>query len=130
MDSPQRKIVAAMAVTAIFAAVGEYANPQNHKPPDPFKVILGASLATAMLVGIAEFGQGGERLGVGLSAIAVLSATLVYGGPVWKTLSNAVSKAGTKPTTPTSGSAAAPAGAGGDYTRTQQPAFMGPLPSN
>ena len=104
MDNAQRQIVAAMVVTAVFAAVGEYANPQSKNPPDPFKVILGASLATAILVGMAELGEGPEAFAKGLATIAVLSATLVYGGPVWKAVSGAVASSSSSP----SAKAAAP----------------------
>jgi hypothetical protein len=103
VDSAQRKIVAAMLVTGLFALVGEYANPQPQTKPNPFRVILGGSVATAILVGMAELGDAGERFSVGLATIAVLSATLVYGGPVWKVLGTAVGGQGKggQPTTPT-----------------------------
>lgn len=107
MDSAQRKIMAAMIVTGLFALVGEYADPRpGASHPNPFKVILGGSIATALLVGMAELGEPGERLGLGFATIAVISATLVYGGPVWSVISKAVSPTGkggtsTPPTNPT-----------------------------
>ena len=120
MDNAQRKIVAAMVVTGLFALVGEYANPQKNTHanpqknthPDPFRVILGGSIATALLVGMAELGEPAEKLAAGLATIAVLSATLVYGGPVWKAIAAAVQSKGQggTPTTPTTPTRPVPAG--------------------
>ena len=110
MDSAQRRIVAAMVVTGLFSLVGEYADPRPGTKANPFRVILGGSIATALLVGMAELGEAGEKLGQGLATIAVLSATLVYGKPVWTTISKALSTQGqggqstfsSQPTAPTS----------------------------
>jgi hypothetical protein len=118
MESAQRKIVAALSVTMIFAVVGEYSGQSKSRtPPDPFRVILGGAIGAGLLVGISELGPAGERFAVGLSVVAVLSATLVYGGPVWATISKAVASQGsggtptapTAPTAPTSGFATATA---------------------
>ena len=109
-----------MAVTVVFAIVGSIlkqstakvgapfpassgmSGPQGAsfgKTTSPFIILLGGAVGTGLLVGIAEFGEAGERIGLGLAVIAMLSSTLVNGGPVWDWLGQ---KFGSKPTVPLS----------------------------
>ena len=117
VGSDQQKILAAMAVVAIFATVGEYARTpdltRSQAPgvagplpataaakPDAFKVLLGAGLAAVVLIGVAELGPAAASFAMGLAVIAALTATLVNGKPVWDLISRLVgSPAGSSRTT-------------------------------
>jgi hypothetical protein len=111
LGANQQKILVAMAVTAIFATVGEYSRPAAHQTgpaaktsaPDPFRILLGAGLATIILIGVAELGEGPSEFAWGLAVIAALTATLVYGKPTWDLISSLVGSSGktAPPTTPT-----------------------------
>lgn len=62
------------------------------------RIVVGGTFATALLVALSHAGNPGREWAVGLSVLAVLTATLVYGGPVW---SGASKLFGSKPTTGT-----------------------------
>jgi hypothetical protein len=68
------------------------------------RIVVGGTFATALLVALSHAGNPGREWAVGLSVVAVLTATLVYGGPVWSGASNLF---GSKPT---GGSAPTPTG--------------------
>lgn len=110
MGDRQRKILGAMTVAALFAIVGEGVKGElpggsNVKKGDPFKILLGAGAATAILVGISELGDAGSQFAQGLAFMAVIVAVLEEGGPVWQALSKLVGAKGapipaTTPTAP------------------------------
>lgn len=66
-------------------------------------IIIGGFAATAVLTLVSHAGEGGRQFAVGLALVTTVSSLLVYGGPVWKGLSNLY---GSKPTTPTAESSA------------------------
>ncbi len=115
------KIVGAMAVAMVFGVIAgerkafsgslKTSQQTNHAVVSgvetPVKVILGGTIATAILVGISELGEPGAKLGVGLAVLVLVFSVLVNGAPVWGLISDVVSSkartpAPTTPTTPTS----------------------------
>jgi hypothetical protein len=130
MDSPVRvaapepvtitappKIVGAMAVAMVFGVIagerkafsgslktaGQSTSAVGAGIETPVKVILGGTIATAILVGISELGEPGAKLGVGLAVLVLVVSLLVNGGPVWSLISDVVSSKASQPTptTPT-----------------------------
>ena len=94
------RIIGMMAATTAFGVIG--AEIRNAKTPrtapadkiglalaDPFLIVLGGTIATAILVGFAEFGgEVGQKVGTGLAGLALLTTVLVSGGPVWIAIGN------------------------------------------
>lgn len=73
------------------------------------KIIIGGTVATVLLVGLTHAGAPGRQFAVGLALVSMVTATLVYGGPVWLALNRMFNvtptmgtgnTAGTTPTTP------------------------------
>ena len=71
------------------------------------RIIIGGTVATALLVGLTHAGNAGRQFAVGLALVSMVTATLVYGGPVWVALNSMFGvkptggTAATTPTTPT-----------------------------
>ena len=61
----------------------------------PTEIFLGGTFATAVLVLLADTGETGRKLGVGLAGLTLVAAVVVNGGPVWTAASHLV---GSKPT--------------------------------
>jgi hypothetical protein len=65
-------------------------------------IIIGGFVAAALLTALTGAGEAGRKFAVGLSVVTMVTATLVYGGPVWVAIQNAEvsgsSTGGTKPT--------------------------------
>ncbi len=108
MEPTPRKIVGLMAVAVTFTVIAQERKAGSAPRPmstqeaaslDPFRTIIGGTIASAILVGISEMGEPGARLGMGLAVVAVVVATLVNGKPVWDLISGITS--GSSPTTPT-----------------------------
>jgi hypothetical protein len=130
-----RKVVGLMAFAVIFSVVGLELkrNQQGQSAPSqgaglsgPAKIILGGTIATALLSFLAEAGAAGEQIGVGLAGITAVTAMLVTGGPVWTGIGNLFGGAqGATPTGQTGATAvagatsivpySAPGGAGQTY---------------
>ena len=93
----------------------------------PTEIFLGGTFATAVLVLMADTGETGRKLGVGLAGLTLVAAVVVNGGPVWTAASRLI---GSKPTgttgqtTPT-GQTAGGSGSGGTGT-TRATAQTGP----
>lgn len=99
-------------VNGSFTLMGTPAPPASNGISNAGRIIIGGAIATSLLVLLSHAGPPGQRAAMGLATITFVTTTLVYGGPVWDTLRNAVgSNAGaqptssTTPTTPTTGTA-------------------------
>jgi hypothetical protein len=55
---------------------------------EPFIIIAGGTVATVALVVIADLGQGGRKFAVAFAGLAMVTAVLVNGGPVWSAILN------------------------------------------
>lgn len=115
LTNASRRIVTLMGFAVIFSVIGAEikAVGKANQPPTastsgaagvlsaPAKVILGGTIAAALLSFLAEAGGSAEDYAVGLAAVAAGTAMLVNGGPVWTALNNTF---GSTPTgsTPTS----------------------------
>lgn len=104
------KILGLMALTAVFGVIGaEIRNAKTTKGrstsdivgvalSSPFLVIAGATIATVILVALADFGgDAGETLGVGLAGVTLIGTMLIQGGPVFDAVNGLFAK--TKTTT-------------------------------
>ena len=96
LTEPGRIIFGLMIATVVFSVVGEEVT--GKAKVNPFKIILGGTIATSLLILVSHAGDAGEQFGVGLSVIAFTSSALVYGAPVWKAANSAF---GSKPTSST-----------------------------
>jgi hypothetical protein len=101
LTNASRRIVTLMGFAVIFSVIGaeiKAANPAKNSPQPsgsssassflsaPAKIILGGTIAAALLSFLAEAGQAGEEYAVGLAAVAAGTAMLVNGAPVWQAL--------------------------------------------
>lgn len=122
-------VVGLMGTTVVFSVIGAElkaftASPgntltglHNGQPGTPgtgagsgaVKIIIGGTVATVLLVGLTHAGSAGRQFAVGLALVSMVTATLVYGGPVWLALNRMFNTtpstatgntAGTTPTTP------------------------------
>jgi hypothetical protein len=64
---------------------------------DPVLIVLGGTVATSILVLIAQAGETGRKFGVGMSGLVLTTAVFVNGAPLWNLLSDLF---GSSPTTP------------------------------
>lgn len=110
-----RTVVGFMAVAMIFSIVSAEigADSSNNKSKaesalsEPFLIIAGGTTAAAILSLIADTGNIGRQFGIGLAALAMVTAVLVNGKPVWKAIENLQGSkdtsgtGATKPTAPT-----------------------------
>ena len=109
-------IVGLMGITVVFALVGSEiaalekpnASTAGHlvqQGTGAAKVLVGGTLATTALVLLAHGGDAGRQFATGLALVSMVTATLVYGGPVWAAISRSVGAPagapGTGSTTPT-----------------------------
>jgi hypothetical protein len=99
-----------MSFAVVFSLIGNELRIAGHaKPGQPglvtegARIVIGGTIATALLALLTEAGDAGAKLGVGLALVTFTTATLVYGGPVWNALGKIVGSttAGNVPTTPT-----------------------------
>ena len=122
-------VVGLMGTTVVFSVIGAElkaftASPgttlvglHNGQPGTPgtgassgaVKIIIGGTVATVLLVGLTHAGSAGRQFAVGLALVSMVTATLVYGGPVWLALNRMFNTtpstatgntAGTTPTRP------------------------------
>lgn len=108
----QRKIIGMMVVTGVVGTVGTIVSPpknaqgQTQQPGSvsPFRVILGVSIGSAMLVVISELGETGAQFAVGISTLAAMAALLLKGGPMFTAIFNAVGGTVGGQASPTAGS--------------------------
>ena len=111
-DPDARMIAALMFFTVGFSLVGNEIKIGQGKSAggsnlitEPVKIVFGGTAATAALVLLSHAGEPGRQFAIGLALISFTTSALVYGGPVWRSISsitgrpNAASKNST-PTTP------------------------------
>lgn len=100
--APARMILGLMVFTMVIALVGGELekNQGSKKTIAPFDIIFGGTVATSLLTLLAHAGEPGEKLAVGLAAVAFTGSALVYGKPVWDRLNQ---QFGTSPTPPIGG---------------------------
>lgn len=106
-----RKVVGLMAVAVIFSLVGnEIKNAEQGASPGQkaagtlstgAKIIIGGTIATAILSFATEAGPAGQQFGVGIATVAVVTSLFVSGAPVWHAISNIVGNTKTTGTTGT-----------------------------
>jgi hypothetical protein len=94
-----------MGITVLFSLIGnELKNTPSTPGADKLttggKIILGGAVATTALTLLSHAGNAGRQFSVGLASVAMVTSTLVYGGPVWTALSKLF---GSKPTGSTGG---------------------------
>lgn len=99
-----RKVVGLMAVAVIFSLVGnelKNAEGDSSVPQKAVgtlstgaKIIIGGTVATAILSFATEAGPAGQQFGVGIATIAVVTSLFVSGAPVWRAISNVVGSTG------------------------------------
>lgn len=94
VPNASRKVVGLMAFAVLFSVIGEEikaVKATNSKTAPgtftgPAKIILGGTIATAILSFAAETGSTGQQFAVGLAAVTAGTAMLIEGGPVWSLL--------------------------------------------
>jgi hypothetical protein len=112
-----RTVAGLMGIAVLFSLIGNEvkasANPNSvqGKSPDigvttSARIIIGGFIAAGILVGISGAGEAGRKFAVGLATVSAVTATLVYGGPVWNALSGIVGGTPTGSTGNTSPSSA------------------------
>jgi hypothetical protein len=106
-DPDARMIAALMFFTVGFSLVGNEikAKSSNALITEPVKIVLGGTAATAALVLLSHAGDAGRQFAVGLALVSFTTSALVYGGPVWRSLSTLTGRPGavarnSTPTTP------------------------------
>ncbi len=65
------------------------------------KILIGGVAATVVLTMLSHAGEAGAEFATGLALITTVTSVLVFGGPVWLSLSKAVGTKSLTPTTPT-----------------------------
>lgn len=95
-----RKVVGLMAVAVIFSLVGNELKNAEGGASAPqkaagtlstgAKIIIGGTVATAILSFATEAGAAGQQFGVGIATVAVVTSLFVSGAPVWRAISNIV----------------------------------------
>lgn len=100
----QKQIVALMAMGMVFSLIGaEITKAKNSQSvekkatgalSEPVVILVGGTIATALLMFIAEMGPTGALIGKGLAGVSCATGVLVNGGPVWQGISNILGKPG------------------------------------
>jgi hypothetical protein len=113
-SAPGRMIVTLLGFTVAFSLVGEWvappAKPGATPQLSPFTILFGGAVAASTLILISHAGPAGETFATGLALVAFLTATLVYGKPVWDAINKTV---GGKPTGNTGKTGLSPSTAAG-----------------
>lgn len=127
--APARMILGLMVFTMAFSLIGgeieKGAGGNKKATVSPFAIIFGGTVATSLLTLLAHAGEPGEKLAVGLAAVAFTGSALVYGKPVWDRLN---AQFGTSPTTPIAASTpTAPTTSPTATTAALAPAALGAL---
>lgn len=103
-----KTIVGLMGVTVAFAVIGEEIKSPGGPglPTGAPKILVGGVVGTSVLVLISHAGDAGRQFALGLALVSMVTATLVYGGPVWAAANKSFgskptgSSGATAPTTP------------------------------
>ena len=108
-DPDARMIAALMFFTVGFSLVGNEI--KGNKTPagivtEPAKIVFGGTAATAALVLLSHAGDSGRQFAIGLAVVTFTTSALVYGGPVWRSISSITGRPGavarnSTPSTPT-----------------------------
>lgn len=122
-EADTRTITALMIIVIVFSLIGnEIEHVESTGSPTKSgnnglttsgRIIVGGAIATTLLVLMSHAGRPGRQFSLALATVAFATSTLVYGGPVWRSISSALSSSAgskgttsttpTKPTTPTAG---------------------------
>jgi hypothetical protein len=90
-------IAALMFFTVTFALVGNEIK-GNKKTggiiTEPAKIVFGGTAATATLVLLSHAGDAGRQFAIGLAVVTFTTSALVYGGPVWRSISSITGRPG------------------------------------
>ena len=91
MQTDQRKIVGFMGAAVVFSLVGDVEKSKTQSVPSGsyVKIIVGGTLAAGLLALLAEAGEGGAKLAVGLSGITLIASILFNGAHVFSGVSKA-----------------------------------------
>ena len=108
-DPDARIIAALMFFTVAFSLVGNEIKGKKANGglvTEPVKIVFGGTAATATLVLLSHAGDAGRQFAVGLALVTFSTSALVYGGPVWRSISSIVGRPGavarnSTPSTPT-----------------------------
>lgn len=103
MANGDKQILGLMGFGMIFSLVG--AEISKAKAPsgstaskgalsEPVVIILGGTIATALLMFIADLGPNGALIGKGLAGVSCATGVLVNGKPVWDGINNLLGKPG------------------------------------
>lgn len=79
----------------IKVATGQSTNKLGTGLGEGGTIIVGGFIAAALLTALSGAGEAGRQFSVGLATVTMVTATLVYGKPVWDSLNTIV---GGKPT--------------------------------
>jgi hypothetical protein len=107
-DSDARIIAALMFFTVAFSLVGNEIKGNNKTGgliTEPAKIVFGGTAATATLVLLSHAGDAGRQFAIGLAVVTFTTSALVYGAPVWRSISSIAGRPGavarnSTPTTP------------------------------
>jgi hypothetical protein len=90
-----------MAFAVIFSVVGaeikRVEKAQASALTEPVTIFLGGTVAAAILTLLSDTGDTGREVAVGIAGLALVTAALVNGKPVWDALNHLL---GSTPTTP------------------------------
>lgn len=106
-DQGSRTVFGLMAFAVLFSLIGNEIKVAQGQSKDQLssgvtvagRIIIGGFFATSILVLLSHAGDEGRQVATGLAAVTTLTATLVYGGPVWDSANKLF---GSTPTTPLS----------------------------
>lgn len=109
MTNTTRRIVGLMAFAVVFSVIGaeikKTAAPAPTGPAPlisgPAKIILGGTVAAALLSLLAESTEAAQDWAVGLAGVATVTAVLINGAPVWSALNRIFGSAASGSTGPT-----------------------------
>ena len=110
MGKRTAKILGMMTLATMFGVVhAEVTNAGTKKPPgvkwasalgDPFLVIIGGAVGTAILLTVSDFGGPAGDFAVGLAGLTLLASTLYSGPTVFDTVKGMTSAPKTTPVHP------------------------------